>query len=211
MRIKQSKDQLNLHLKEQFSFLQKSAKEFDNGDLSEAKRMALHLRILLHDTGRQKSLLTSVGLKSQIKFLNTAYPYNPKNLVSHTGLVSINFSNDEKTSKEKFKALYGENVDSSYISFKNWWEAFVIVDKYKRKFKRKDIVLEVANTDGGAHVDENIRDEYFHLSRNNSTEWAVVTKYSDGRENIHYLEDIELFTVRQIAFEVTASIQKYFQ
>jgi hypothetical protein len=62
-RIQQSNSDLMGHLVEQFGFLIRSAQVYDNGIEDEAKRLASTLRILLHDTPKQKSLLASLNKK----------------------------------------------------------------------------------------------------------------------------------------------------
>ena len=42
--------ELFVHLKEQIYFLQSSAKNYDNGQTIEAKRMATNIRVLVYDT-----------------------------------------------------------------------------------------------------------------------------------------------------------------
>ena len=58
MKIRQTEEELKSHLKEQIQFLLKSAQSYDEGFTSEAKRLAVVIRVLLHDTKKSKSLLT---------------------------------------------------------------------------------------------------------------------------------------------------------
>lgn len=210
-KIKQHPDELKKQLREQFRFLQKSALEFDKGDESEAKRMATSIRILLHDK-RSESLLSILGIKDKIKFLNTASAYNPDNLLSHFGLAEINLcSNNEKTSAQ-YKARLDEFIKilghEDWQSFKSWWEMIVIADRNKNKFTRKDIILNIADTDGGAHVDREINKEYADLSRNNSMNWSLVSD-SSGKKDVSPIMAIELVSVRQITYEVLLSLKEY--
>jgi hypothetical protein len=63
--------ELECHLAEQLQFLQVSAAAFDAGFEGEAKRLAVVLRILLHDTKSSKSLLGQLGRKGG-PFFDTA-------------------------------------------------------------------------------------------------------------------------------------------
>jgi hypothetical protein len=54
IKVKQTEEELKSHLKEQISFLRNSAKSYDEGQISEAKRMAGQIRILLHDSENSK-------------------------------------------------------------------------------------------------------------------------------------------------------------
>ena len=62
MSYKQTKKDLKSHLKEQIQFLLRSTQSFDDGFVSEAKRIAVIIRVLLHDTNRSISLLKLFGL-----------------------------------------------------------------------------------------------------------------------------------------------------
>jgi hypothetical protein len=65
------------HLHEQMTFLRGSAESYDAGDFSEAKRLATTLRLLLHDTKKSRSLLTHLGLKNKLRFVDTAGEIRP--------------------------------------------------------------------------------------------------------------------------------------
>jgi len=82
-------------------------------------------------------------------------------------------------------------------SFEEWWNEVIIKDGNGTTFSREDIVLSVANTDGGVHVDPHLEEEYAELSRKNSLGWASKTNDSQSP-----LEHPELATVRQIAHEI---------
>ena len=69
--VTQTEDELRTHLQEQVRFLKTSAESFDKGDRTEAKRLAVAVRILFHDTKHSLSLLGQLGLKS-CSFLDTA-------------------------------------------------------------------------------------------------------------------------------------------
>ena len=70
-------------------------------------------------------------------------------------------------------------------------------------FNRRELILALANKDGGAHVDPELDHAYADLTRNNSVGWM----FSDGQDK-RPIEDVELFSVRQIAFEIIDSIER---
>jgi len=92
-----------------------------------------------------------------------------------------------------------------YVIFSEWWEKVVIVDSNKNKFTRRELVLTLANKEGGAHVDPLIDEAYAELTRHNSVGWIV----SDGKSEMP-INDVELFSVRQIAHEVLKSLERQF-
>lgn len=67
-RIKRTKDQLEALLNEQIEHLKFSADEFDNGRDAEASRLALSLRVLLHDTKSSHSLLGQLNMLDRSVF-----------------------------------------------------------------------------------------------------------------------------------------------
>jgi len=207
-KIKLSRDELISQLKEQISFLLTSAMLFDKWKIEEAKRIATQLRILFHDTGSSKSLLGQLNLKA-IPFLNTANPYDPKNLVSYVGLLKFKFHNPSGRRPWVIpRGTPDELPQNSRLSFQDWWHMPVLVARGKIKnitFSRKDIVLHVADTDGGAHVDNALDEHYVALSKWNAI--GILT-IQNGVERP--IENPILPCVRQIAHEVLVSIQDYF-
>src|SRR3954468_11516973 len=63
--------QFRQHLGKQLGFLERSCKSFDDGHADEAVRMATVVRILLHDTRRQTSLLKHLGIKEGVRLVTT--------------------------------------------------------------------------------------------------------------------------------------------
>jgi hypothetical protein len=58
-KYRQTPADLDKHLDEHIGFLTSSAESFDKGYVSEAKRMAMSLRVLLHNTHSSRSLYLS--------------------------------------------------------------------------------------------------------------------------------------------------------
>ncbi len=197
------------HLKEQIQFLIFSSKSYDNGFYGEAKRMAISLRILLHDTSKSHSLLAQLNKKS-IKFYNLAHPYNKKNLLTTMSLISIKTKVDGTEGEVTYEPLLDNWIPQkrqiSKIDFNAWWNQTVIKDKEKNKFSRKDLILQVSNTDGGAHIDPELDDRYAALSRFNSLGWETVF---NGKV-LGFKNKPELASIRQITHEVLKTLQDEF-
>lgn len=214
MKISQSEDQLKRHLIEQIGFIQKSSKMFDGGDVSEAKRIAIHLRILLHDTRNSKSLLLTLGDKDKICFLNSASEFYPRNLMPYFGLVFMRMINDSKGFRGEYVPKLEEYLktggEEDWRSLNDWWEGLIIKDQQKNMFSRRELVLHVADTDGGAHVDKSLDKNYISLSRGNSLGFHTIEKRPYEVEQRNNIKHIELASIRQIAFEVISSLTKYY-
>lgn len=214
MKVEQSREELKKHLEEQFGFIQKSSREFDNGDISEARRIALHIRILLHDTKNSKSLLLTMGEKDRVSFLDSALIFNPKNPMPYMGLVSMKIVNDHNGFMAEYKPLLNDyakfnTTNNNWKPFDKWWNNLIIKDQQGAIFSRKDLILHVADTDGGAHVGK-LYENYVALSRNNSLGFTTVEKITGEIEQVNPIKNIELSSVRQIAFEVIFSLKQYF-
>jgi hypothetical protein len=190
-------NELNSLLEEQLDFIKLSCASFDNGFGGEIKRLAVSVRILVHDTDSSTSLLTLANRKS-INFVDTADPYDDENVLSHSSLVQIHMT----PQGAKAKAHIDDALQLQSIAFDAWWNGVVLVDSNKNEFSRKDITLYLANKEGGAHVDHEIDEKYHNLRNKNSLGW--VTVLGDGRQVAG--EDHVPATMRQIAHELIKSL-----
>jgi len=206
-KYKQSKEELRNHLVENLGFLKASSSSFDAGFYGEAKRLALTIRVLVHDTEKSKSLLYLLGTKAGMGFFDTANDVNSNNFGSHLGLIGTQAIADGKGG---VSAGYFAPLDefilgrpNKFIFFPTWWNKVVIIDSKRNQFSRRELVLALANKDGGGHVDPTLDESYANLSRNNSVGWI----FSNGKTK-RPLEGVELFSVRQIAYELSKSIER---
>lgn len=193
-------------LEQQITFIERSSKEFDIGNEDEAIRIAVSIRILLHDTEKSKSLLQHLLVKSKIDYWNSSSDFNSENLVSHLGLTCNSMSSSPSGDKVKYlPAFSGPNKNrGDWQSFHWWWHKQpVIVDNKKNKFHRKDLVLGAANKDGGAHVDSELDETYAALTKFNSPGWL---KIKNGVES-PFDNNILLPSIRQIAFELMKTLE----
>jgi hypothetical protein len=196
-RIQISSNKLENHLKEQISFLETSANSFDAGAEEEAKRLALTIRILVHDTKSSQSLLGQMGRK--LEFYDTSSDLDPQNILAHSGLIST-LTGPHQT---RYAAML-DNIPSStvkMIDFDSWWNKPVFVDKQGRELTRKDLILTSANQDGGAHVDSSLDETYENLSRNGL---GLIVNHGAGEK---LLDKPERVAIRQIAHEVLKTLK----
>ena len=192
-------------LVEQVAFLKRSAAAYDEGFKSEAKRLGVVVRVLVHDTGQSRSLLSLVRKKT-IRFLDTSVPPNPRNLLSHQGLTLMSLGPSGAEYVPRCLAPPNPMLPPPrWVGIIDWWRGVVLLDEAKRAFSRKDLVLALANKEGGAHVDTRLDAQYAALSRHFSMGWWFSTESSTEP-----VADIELACVRQIAHEVIASLERAF-
>jgi hypothetical protein len=183
-----STEELEELLHEQLAFLESSAAAFDAGKHEEAKRLAVSLRVLLHDTKNSHSLLGQLG-KKNVTFLDTALEFDPKNIVPHSGLVSV--------ATGRHAARLDDVPQMKKVEFDAWWNAPVFSDSYGQTLSRKDLVLTAANQDGGAHVDPELDEVYAKLARDNA-----MGRYVGKNGVLQPLEGPERAAIRQIAHEI---------
>ena len=193
--IDQSESDLQKHLTEQVSFLKVSADSYDKGFEAEAKRMAVSIRVLLHDTSHSTSLLTQLGTKDVVRFYDSAvFPQEFSEVFDGASLVAIPGTADAKAIAFLDE---GPTGTSGFVNFSEYWNK-QILSTSEKNFTRSELVLFVANTDGGAHVDPTLDVAYANLSRNHSFGWKVGTSEMTTRS----VDIVELASIRQIAHEI---------
>lgn len=207
-KVKQTEDELFSHLQDQIRFLVSSAESYDNGSIGEAKRLALVVRVLTHDTSNSTSLLTQLEKKS-IQFYDTSIDYDPNNLMPHMGLLMIRLTTGSP-------AVYIAPLDNlspsrvkGKVSFDEWWKKIVLKDSTGSTYTRGDIVDVLANKEGGAHVDPKLDADYVNLSRFNSLGWKSVSS-KGGVITEGDMGNPVLPSMRQIAHEVIKTLKEEF-
>jgi hypothetical protein len=193
--MKQGPEDFKKHLKEQLNFLESSCEAYDKGQISEAKRIAVVLRTLFHNTdGKTRSLFKLLGKNEKILSTCSKRLQNKGFRSSHSGLIQIGLG---VGNSQKFLVSLDSAQSKKYLKFNKWWEEVVIEDIEENKFSRESLVKKVANKDGGAHADKNIPQKYAELTRNNSL--GVKTMINGKWEDVN---SPELATLRQIGHEV---------
>jgi len=203
---------LRLHLKDEIQLLTFLSKSYDEGGKNAAKILALRVRVLIHDTGIQKSLLGQLG-KKNILFYDTASDAlndpHVKVIGSFHGLIGNRMTINPDGSSSLEWAPWLDNTPPYYrhkrVPLQQWLEKVVIVDKNNNQFTREDLILCVCDKDGGAHIDPQIDKDYADLSRHNSMGWKLM-KDGIGIDE----EGPHLACIRQIAHELIKTIRDEF-
>lgn len=195
-----------VHLEEQLDFLRASCDAFDAGREHEAKRLATTLRLVVHDTGRSTSLLTHLGVKDRLGFVDTAPPDPPPPpvITLSFGLAVIEMVLDPLDGDVRYiPALRSPDDHRAHppACFYDWWTSVVLRDQRGNRFSRKDLVLALANQDGGAHIDATLKQSYAELKRSNSVGFSQGGDRPISNSIVHA-------SVRQIAFEMLRTIEQ---
>jgi hypothetical protein len=201
-KVKLTREQLLLQLEEQVRFLRTSAEAYDNGFHAEAKRMAATIRILVHDTrDNNRSLLGQLDLK-KIQFYDGGLEIDSRNLIPTTGLTGMKMG--PEGIQWVARSLMPPGISTlGFVNFERWWTRPVIMDDEKITISRQQLVLTMADQDGGAHVDPALERTYARLSRQNSIGWTI-----NGPQGSKPFDGVELASVRQVTWELLHSLKE---
>ncbi len=197
-----TRDDLIERFREQVGFLERSAEAFDQGFHDEAKRLAVVVRVLLHDTQSSKSLLGQLGEKNELMLMDTASVIRPDNELSTPGLVLFKLEGGELPAYDAPLGDLSPPRMGKAKLFDPWWND-PVTKASNGLFARRDYILKVANKEGGAHVDPALDKEWAGLTRDNALGWQLV---SDGGATEPMGSPV-LPSVRQIAYEVDQTLR----
>jgi hypothetical protein len=195
---------------EYLSLLEILCGHFDNnGEEILALPISTSIRVLVHDTSCSTSLLKHLNRKC-IKFLSTNS--KSENSKIHLGLVRrINVGVKNGAGGEaKYWPLCNETYFPmpeyrTLIEFNTWWSEEKIFVSSESSLTRKDLILAVANKDGGAHFDTNIQkkyDDFRHSWSGGSTLVGISSGKKRGYDNIPTYP-----AIRQIGYELLATLR----
>jgi hypothetical protein len=197
-------------LRTQLRLLRRSAEHYDQGDDAEALRIATVVRLLVHDTAHSTSLLEHLGVKGPLRFVDTA-PRDPVGLPPgsisiHAGL-AIMRATLRAGGRTRYVPPLGDLSPErrhSPTTFTDWWRRAFLTDNQGHSFARKDLVLALANKDGGAHVDSSLTPEYGALTREGS---LGLELHAGGGVMHHFGEELVRANVRQVGWEVDETLR----
>ncbi len=187
---------------------------FDKGNEREVVRIATIIRILVHESRNNKSLLNRLGVKhllsTVIKMVFEIGEPMPTLVVQKLEL------GDEETAKAYCVPLCIHQSELPFddpgrwtlkqeISLREWWEEETIFSLKSLNVTRRMLVLTASEKDGGAHVDDELTPFYKALSSGEHMKLGLT--YKSGKELELPFENIHLAAIRQLAFEVFRSIE----
>ncbi|MBK9434523.1 MAG: hypothetical protein IPN52_05180 [Micrococcales bacterium] len=154
-----ARDRLVRDLAVQMEFLRRSCQSYDDGFEGEACRLAVTLRVLLHNTDQSAALLTQAEMLTEMTlFADSSQPIDPKNLLPNPALVIMKVTAGRGGAY--VPRLDGGAWPVRLVPFKQWWDEPVSKDTAGNLWSRKDHVRTLANKEGGAHVDPNLDPAY---------------------------------------------------
>lgn len=180
------------HLKRQLGFIQKSCEAYDAGDDAEALRIAIALRVLIHQTTNSDSLLNQMGIRNTIKLLSTI-----KSIPATNGIAD-GISVLSQKGNRLVQAPLGSSGRHDLVAVEDWWNQSVF-SRQNQIITRKDMVLLGANKDGGAHIDEKINNKGKFLREGGFWTNGVINGRSIDMGDFH------LVGLRQFGYETLNS------
>lgn len=165
--VRPTGNQLEGYLREQFDFLCGSVEGFLAGNRAEALRVAVTMRLLVHKTTKSHPLLEQLD-RDYLSMLTPDKAGLTPGLVEEAEKGNVYFywpiPMSTSGSVTAFEITYGD------IPLREWWSgvpALIFGDeriKAPRAYTRKDLVLVLANQEGGAHIDpEGVPEDYARL------------------------------------------------
>ena len=167
-------------LQTQVRFLERSCRAFDAGEHDEAIRIATILRVLLHDTEKSTSLLTHLGIKASLEYVDTGVyrdlldeamniwmsENRPGEIIVgrpqiDIGLVELGYAGNGLVGwfaplrlDRYIKGTPPYLANPRISDFEFWWRHPIVEASSGKLFSRWNLVNIMVNQDGGAHVDQ---------------------------------------------------------
>jgi hypothetical protein len=146
---------LRVRLKEQITHLEVSAARYDAGWPEEANRLAVTVRVLVHDTGMSKSVLTQMAVKDEMRWIDSNGGLDARNAALFSSLVVFQSTVTETGIEPTVLPVEQADILSRglLLDFETWWKIAPVMVGSGEQITRSDVVDMLANQDGGAHVD----------------------------------------------------------
>ncbi len=205
------------------SRLKTAGGQFDEGKFVEAAAMAAHIRALIPHAETSHALINQLGLESELTWVDTAGVTHPKAMSSAACLTLMKIASGPHSHGEYIPKLDlyppvpirtrdgGRINRGSRIPFDHWWMNPVLRDPNGVHYSRKQLVLALANDEGGTHVDPEMKAAHRAVADSNWFGWVVsdgTDLASAAMESVAFEKNPLMASVRQIGFEVVQSIRQ---
>lgn len=230
-KIPPSDEDLKNTLRRLMKMLRASAERYDAGDLDESLTMSSLIRTLAHDTSSSHSLLGQVGLGDSLSWVDQSIVGRKyfrdgrteiaiegiladgssifKPPVGQDGLADIVIVAEKPTYVPTFNA---KSAPIRKTDFKRWWTLPFMDLPHGKKFSRKKLITEIANTDGGSHVDPKGLDvSYAAFKRSGHGLFWLDTETDISNVSPNFrsaMGNAAAASVRQIAYEMDLTLAK---
>ena len=197
-----SSEEVQRALEIQRQALESSCVAYDNGNRWEASRIATTVMVLVHDAGRNQSILRQLGIKGKLRFITSAFQYSPRNVLRETHLLSTRVYNDGTA--EYAPLLDGAPHGLRRLQFHDWWESELIFRDGTFRLTRKRLAHVLRNQEGGAHFDPILQDaNYLRFAKEQLTTPYVVSAGMPPRAIL----GAEWASMRQVGWELLETLK----
>jgi hypothetical protein len=200
-------------MREQLSFLESSAKAFDEGREEEGLRLATVMRVLFHDTfNRKTGKPISISLMTQLAMSDTTMLSTPRtDLADWRDFLSVRIDLNSPSPTALIPRLDLQLVE---VPLATWWGSDSVTNADGTSVSRRRLICSAANKDGGAHVDPKLDRFYEELMQGAWSLGITGDLTYDGPPPFeqgvtHFPKNGHLALTRQFAFEVLTAAQKF--
>jgi hypothetical protein len=200
--VARTQAELQEAMREQMLLLVDHCRQYDGGSKHYAKPIAAALRLFLHETRNSHSLLKQLGLRNG-NFYTVAAPLRIAPGAYECNLLAMEVGSDIKWLPELRQLGLRDRTP-----FPEWW-AGPVIQAGGRTLSRQQIVLEIADTDGGAHLDPGLTAVYRAFVRGEFLGWR---RFGGGvpADSAPYIGAGPHYAcARTIAHEFLLTMQKY--
>jgi hypothetical protein len=208
MGAKRTREELRQALETQLGFLRSSSRAFDDGNQQEAYRLATVVHMLVHDYGEKyKSILRLLGIKGKMRFVSSHEPPHPDNVLFCPTLVAMRIYGGDDRASQYVPIFDGPLSALRRVQFDEWWTETIVQEGAGRfRLSRKNLIFALRNQEGGAHFDDELRNPNYARFSKPQISTPTVTR---GNRPPEVLLNVELVSMRQIAWEVDKSVSEH--
>jgi hypothetical protein len=216
--MKRTEDEFLENFLEQMKFLKKSCTEFDNGDESEIKRISVSLRNLLKDKNRDISALSHLKKKESLHYWDSSTKSggvsnfiinNMQNCTVwvidiYMGLVIKEITGKDGIYTYHFKPLMHQPnwQRNDMLDFTSWYEQVIYHDPTGSSLTRENLILSIAEQDGGNHFDLKVNNKYYQFKQKDSLKLTV------NGQVVVFENNPAFSSLRQIASEFIETVNQ---
>jgi hypothetical protein len=138
-------------LKDQYDLLKDALDDYYAGIDAKAIEIAVRIRTLVHDTEKSHAFLSTIDPNYRTLDIYHKPPAGPKVVFSMMQGISMSGDGKSRIIRDDFTKGFHE-----LVPLEQWWtEPYLKIGPTVHSSK-KEVVLDVANKDGGAHVDSEV-------------------------------------------------------
>lgn len=217
-KVKRTPEELLMSVKEQLQFLKDFCRMYDNGNYKYGVLIATRLRVLLYD---------SKYCVSACQHLKSRFNFELPLFMDTRNVKGLHFQNEGQCNYvSSFMCQYElkhypdslpiltprprlNNVDC-YLNFEDWWKNATIVHWKDIILSREQLVCNLTNQDGGAHIDGSLSEDISDLKRRLAPALRIRIPINGVYKTYTAQSDLILYAIiRTIANETLIAFEEH--